>query len=88
MPRNLEDSNAARRARARRRQRLATMRVIRLGDDAESAEERAQMEQLSISERLALVWQLTAECYALGAHADAAQPRLQRSVFRVKRLGR
>ena len=36
------------------------------------------MRRMSVGERLALAWQLTVECYAMGGHAATVQRRLQR----------
>ncbi len=66
--------------RAALRRATATVRILRPGDPMPDDEP----DDSSPSERMEAVWRLTLECLAWrGDHAD--EPRLQRSVVRVRR---
>jgi hypothetical protein len=76
-------STPAERAARRRRTWSAQLYTV----DAASAMERddlAEWAAMEPSARLALAWQLSLEQYG-GADADALEPRLPRSAYRVER---
>jgi hypothetical protein len=66
--------------------RLKIARLFRLGSrEAEEFDVRF-WRRMSASERFAKTWQLSVEAYRLAGMVDEDEPRLRRSVVRLRRL--
>jgi hypothetical protein len=80
------DGRLARVSRSALRRRRAVVRVLRLHED-DGSFDREFWRKAPPSKRLEMVWELSLECWRW-MRPDEAQPRLQRSLCRLRRRRR